>query len=91
VLSNAGHIAALVNPPGNPKASYFVGTRAGGVDADAWKEKATQKTGSWWEAWADWTIKHSRSQVAAPTTLGSPTQPVLTQAPGLYVRDQLPG
>ena len=91
VLSNAGHIAALVNPPGNPKASYFVGTRAGGVDADAWKEKATQQTGSWWEAWADWTIKHSRSQVAAPTTLGSPTQPVLTQAPGLYVRDQLPG
>ncbi len=91
VLSNAGHIAALVNPPGNPKASYFTGTRAGAVDADAWKEKATQKTGSWWEAWADWTTKHSRSQVAAPTTLGSPTQPVLTEAPGLYVRDQLPG
>ena len=25
VLSNAGHIASLVNPPGNPKASYFAG------------------------------------------------------------------
>ena len=24
-LSNAGHIASLVNPPGNPKASYFTG------------------------------------------------------------------
>lgn len=90
VLSNAGHIAALVNPPGNPKASYFVGTRAGTVDADRWREKAKQKAGSWWEAWADWTIKRSRAQVEAPKMLGSKTQPVLTPAPGLYVRDQLP-
>ncbi|MDQ1538524.1 MAG: poly[(R)-3-hydroxyalkanoate] polymerase subunit PhaC [Actinomycetota bacterium] len=90
VLSNAGHIAALVNPPGNPKASYFVGGRGGAVDADSWREKATKKTGSWWEAWADWTIKRSRTQIAAPKTLGSQKQPVLTKAPGLYVRDQLP-
>jgi polyhydroxyalkanoate synthase len=90
VLSNAGHIAALVNPPGNPKASYFVGARAGTVDADAWREKAKQKTGSWWEAWADWTIRHSRAEVAAPKTLGSKAQPVLDEAPGLYVRDLLP-
>src|SRR5450631_2913490 len=90
VLSNSGHIAGLVNPPGNPKASYFVGTRAGTVDADTWREKAKQKSGSWWQAWADWTIKHSRAQVVAPKVLGSKVQPVLTEAPGLYVRDQLP-
>jgi polyhydroxyalkanoate synthase len=90
VLSNAGHIAGLVNPPGNPKASYFVGARAGAVGADTWREKATQKSGSWWEAWADWTIKHSRAQAGAPTILGSNAHPVLTGAPGLYVRDQLP-
>ena len=29
VLSNAGHIASLVNPPGNPKASYYIGGEAG--------------------------------------------------------------
>jgi polyhydroxyalkanoate synthase len=90
VLSNAGHIAGLVNPPGNPKASYFVGTRSGTVDADTWRSKAKQKTGSWWEAWADWTIKQSGAQVAAPETLGSAAHPVLTEAPGLYVRDKLP-
>jgi len=90
VLSNAGHIAALVNPPGNPKASYFVGRREGVVDADTWREKAKQKTGSWWEAWATWTTKHSGAEVAAPKKLGSKAQPVLTEAPGLYVRDQLP-
>jgi polyhydroxyalkanoate synthase len=90
VLSNAGHIAGLVNPPGNPKASYFVGARAGAVDADTWREKATQKSGSWWEAWADWTIKHSRAQVVAPKIVGSTAHPVLIEAPGLYVRDRLP-
>ena len=26
-LSNAGHIASLVNPPGNPKASFYTGPR----------------------------------------------------------------
>ena len=30
VLSTSGHIAALVNPPANPKASF----RVGPVDAD---------------------------------------------------------
>jgi polyhydroxyalkanoate synthase len=90
VLSNAGHIAALVNPPGNPKASYFVGDGEGTVDADTWRQKAEQKTGSWWEEWARWTIEHSGLKVAAPKTLGSAEHPVLTEAPGLYVRDQLP-
>ena len=29
VLSNSGHIASLVNPPGNPKASYWLGPKPG--------------------------------------------------------------
>ena|SRR5437899_11556701 len=31
VLSNAGHIASLVNPPGNPKASYYTGGAQGPI------------------------------------------------------------
>jgi polyhydroxyalkanoate synthase subunit PhaC len=47
VLSSNGHIAALVNPPGNPKATYRV---AGVEDADpaAWVESAERHTDSWW-------------------------------------------
>ena len=90
VLSNAGHIASLVNPPGNPKASYFTGDGAGSVDADAWREGAVQHRGSWWEAWADWTVVRSGDQVAAPSSLGSAEHNILAEAPGLYVRDQLP-
>lgn len=88
VLSNAGHIAALVNPPGNPKASYFVGTDAGIVDADTWRENAEQKKGSWWQEWADWTVTYSGAEVAAPKKSGSPAHPALSAAPGLYVRDE---
>jgi polyhydroxyalkanoate synthase len=52
VLSNSGHIASLVNPPGNPKASYWLGPKPG-PDADAWLDAATQHTGTWWEVWAE--------------------------------------
>jgi len=89
VLSNAGHIAALVNPPGNPKASYFVGEGAGAVDADTWQASAEQKTGSWWQEWAGWMITYSGAKVAAPKKPGSAAHPVLNAAPGLYVKDQL--
>jgi polyhydroxyalkanoate synthase subunit PhaC len=40
VLSNAGHIASLVNPPGNPKATYWVGGKPE-VDPEQWRANAT--------------------------------------------------
>jgi polyhydroxyalkanoate synthase subunit PhaC len=88
VLSNAGHIASLVNPPGNPKASYYLG---GSVDGDPqeWLATATKHTGSWWEAWADWINERSGPLIGAPS-VGSAEHPPLVNAPGLYVRDLLP-
>jgi len=89
VLSNAGHIASLVNPPGNPKASYFTGDDLDG-DPQEWLATATKNTGSWWEAWADWISERAGSEVSAPGHEGSSAHPPLTQAPGLYVRDLQP-
>ena len=86
VLSNAGHIASLVNPPGNPKSSYFVGPLAGQLDPDEWLKSAEPRTGSWWEYWTDWVIERSGDQVPAPRQLGSATFPPLGPAPGEYVR-----
>lgn len=85
VLSNAGHIASLVNPPGNSKATHLTGPDTGTVDADTWRSRAVQQTGSWWKAWADWTIRHAGAHLAAPAR-----QPGLDDAPGCYVRDQTP-
>jgi polyhydroxyalkanoate synthase subunit PhaC len=85
-LSNAGHIASLVNPPGNPKASYFTGPLDPADDPDAWLAKADKRTGSWWEHWADWVTERSGGHVPAPENLGSEEHPAQAAAPGTYVR-----
>ncbi|MEZ5742453.1 MAG: alpha/beta fold hydrolase [Sphingomonadaceae bacterium] len=83
-LSNGGHVAALVNPPSNPKAHHF---EAPGTppDADAWEPTAERKTGSWWVGWADWVSERSGEMVAAPKKLGSKKFAASANAPGEYV------
>jgi polyhydroxyalkanoate synthase subunit PhaC len=90
VLSNAGHIQSLVNPPGNPKASYWTGGRPG-PSPHAWLDGAERHTGSWWEAWAEWVLPRSGEEVPAPDTAGSADHPPLEPAPGSYVHDRVPG
>ena len=50
VLSNGGHIQAILNPPDNPKASYFTSDSLPATAAQ-WRDAATQVTGSWWTLW----------------------------------------
>jgi polyhydroxyalkanoate synthase subunit PhaC len=85
VLSNSGHIQALVNPPGNPKASYY-SNEANPADPAAWLAGAEQTRSSWWVDWADWTLARSDSQRSKPRQLGHPNHPKIVSAPGEYVR-----
>ena len=89
VLSNAGHVANLVNPPGNPKASYSIGGEPG-ADPEHWRQTAEKRTGTWWEAWADWVLERSGEERPAPTAGGSADHPPLEPAPGSYVLDRTP-
>ena len=89
VLSYSGHIASLVNPPGNPKAYYWTGGPPG-QDPDQWLAGAQKQQGSWWEAWADWIAARSGDPRPRPETLGSVLHQELGPAPGLYVRDMAP-
>ena len=86
VLSYSGHIASLVNPPGNPKAHYWTGDSPG-PDPQQWLKNAEKHTGSWWEPWTDWLRSRSGDDRPAPGELGSGVNPVLDPAPGRYVRD----
>ena len=86
VLSNAGHIQSLVNPPGNPKASFYTGSELPS-DPGAWLATAEKHTGTWWTHWADWVIAQTSETKAAPGRLGSAEHPPLDDAPGCYVRD----
>jgi polyhydroxyalkanoate synthase subunit PhaC len=90
VLSHSGHIASLVNPPGNPKAHYWTGGTPG-ADPERWLAGAERQQGSWWEAWADWVAARAGARRPQPGTLGSERYPVSCPAPGLYVRDLVPG
>jgi polyhydroxyalkanoate synthase len=86
VLSSAGHVAALVNPPANPKARYR--TAPGGANPASpheWAEAAEQRTGSWWEDWARWLGERSGGERRAPKRLGKGRFRVLGPAPGRYV------
>ncbi|MEQ1541629.1 MAG: alpha/beta fold hydrolase [Novosphingobium sp.] len=90
VLSQSGHMQAILNPPGNPKAKYFVSTKSGHppADVDAWLKGTEEVAGSWWPFWMEWVQKRSGKQVAAPKSLGSKKHPAMEAAPGLYVLEQ---
>ena len=87
VLSTNGHIAALVNPPSNPKSSYRV---ADDVSAEAsdWAELAPTEKGSWWPDYAGWLGARSGDPRPAPEVLGNERFRVLEDAPGSYVLDR---
>jgi poly[(R)-3-hydroxyalkanoate] polymerase subunit PhaC len=84
ILSNAGHIASLINPPGNPKAHFFAGPEPI-ADPDGWYEKAERQQGTWWQDWAAWVTPRSGEERDAPAKLGSRKHKAAEPAPGTYV------
>ena len=84
VLSTAGHIQSVVNPPKGSKRKYFLNPEVPEHPAD-WLEDATQHDGSWWPHWYDWFKERAEGTKAAPKKLGSRQHPTLCDAPGTYV------
>lgn len=87
VLCNSGHVQSLINPPGNPKATFHVDSSRA-KSASEWLEKAVQREGSWWPDWLAWTKKRSGALVARPAALGSLDHRPLCDAPGRYVMER---
>jgi polyhydroxyalkanoate synthase len=87
VLSTSGHIAAIVNPPGNKRASFRTADGDTPAASEDWLDKATVQPGTWWEDWDQWLAEHSGETRPAPQRLGSSGHPVLGDAPGEYVHE----
>jgi polyhydroxyalkanoate synthase len=85
VLSSAGHIAGIVNPP-SPKARHWT-NRSLPDDPDAWLAGAEIHEASWWEDWAGWIEGHGGTR-RRPPKLGSRRNPPLADAPGTYVLEK---
>jgi len=87
VLSTSGHIAAMVNPPGNAKASYQV-VKDSPEDPAEWLRRAETCHGSWWPDHADWLAERCGEEQAAPAELGGGGLAPICDAPGTYVYDR---
>jgi class II poly(R)-hydroxyalkanoic acid synthase len=95
VLSTSGHIASMVNPPGNPKARFQAAPvhAAGGryenpADPRAWLAAAQTTAGSWWTDYAHWLAERSGGRRNRPEKVGSEGYLPLDLAPGRYVLDR---
>jgi len=87
VLSTSGHIAAMVNPPGNEKARYQLAQECPD-DPKEWLRRAEARQGTWWSDYAGWLSEHCGEENAAPTEMGGSGLSPIGEAPGTYVYDR---
>ena len=81
VLTASGHIAGVVNHPGNHKYSYWTNPELPKTP-DHWLRDAVEHPGSWWDNWHQWHKAHAG-------TLSTVTEcklPAIEAAPGSYVK-----
>jgi len=87
VLSTSGHIASMVNPPGNPKATFQTASE-NPADPRKFLAAATTESGSWWPHYSAWLAARSGGLRKARVRLGRKGYEVLASAPGTYVHDR---
>ncbi|HRE16885.1 MAG TPA: hypothetical protein PLW86_07420, partial [Rhodocyclaceae bacterium] len=84
VLNLSGHVPTILNPPGNPKAKFIVGSRTAD-DVHLSVEQGELVNESWWPHWQKWLACRSGKLKSAKKTLGNKRFPPGTPAPGKYV------
>jgi len=86
LLSTSGHVAAMVNPPGNEKARYQM-AKESPEDPEEFLRRAETCHGSWWPDYAGWLAERCGEEKAAPAELGGGGLAPVGDAPGTYVYD----
>jgi len=87
VLSTSGHVAAMVNPPGNEKARYQIAKECP-EDPEQWLLHAETRHDSWWPDYTGWLAERCGEEKAAPEELGGGGLEPIADAPGTYVYDR---
>ncbi|MDR2107473.1 MAG: alpha/beta fold hydrolase [Holosporaceae bacterium] len=84
VLGGSGHVAGVINHPALNKYWYRVNQR--NIEtAREWFDTAEKIVGSWWNDWLDW-IKPAAGPLIDPPEVSD----FIRDAPGIYVKNQLP-
>jgi polyhydroxyalkanoate synthase len=86
VLSEAGHVAGIVNAPGRGKYGYYF-SKDDFKNPEQWKQSADFTKESWWPFWERWLEEKSKNLVNArmPRTFDDVD---LGDAPGCYVHQK---
>lgn len=84
VLSQSGHIQAILNPPGNPKSKFYRSNKRAPANVENWLGQAEEVAGSWWPFWGEWLKDRSGGMKDAPKQVGSTDHPPIEAAPGSY-------
>lgn len=87
VLSTAGHIQSLINPPGSSKRRYMTNPETP-ADPEEWLQNATEHDDSWWPYWVTWLKKLNATERNAPKKRRNKKFPPLRAAPGNYVHEK---
>jgi len=87
VLSTAGHIASLVNPPTNAKSTYRT-SKSNPADPEQFLRSAETQQGTWWGDYAAWLGERSGDTKRRPRKHGNARYQPLGAAPGTYVFDR---
>ncbi|WP_368660715.1 class I poly(R)-hydroxyalkanoic acid synthase [Paracoccus sp. (in: a-proteobacteria)] len=82
ILSESGHIAGIINPPGKVKYGHYLSHAGFDGTAEEWREHASYTPGSWWNHWGEWLGGHAGPMVPARSP-----QLSLAPAPGTYVHE----
>jgi polyhydroxyalkanoate synthase subunit PhaC len=83
-LAASGHIAGVVNPPGQGKYGHWHSAKHP-KSAEDWLKGAKYENDSWWPAWEKWVAKHSGGEVPARKPGDHKLTPI-EDAPGSYVQ-----
>lgn len=82
ILSQSGHIAGIVNPPGRIKYGHYTSDAGFQGGAQGWREGARFHEGSWWPTWGGWLAPRAGQMVPARHPGKG-----LGAAPGSYVHE----
>lgn len=86
ILSTAGHIQSLINPPGSSKRRYMTNADTP-ADHNEWLQGAAEHSGSWWPHWIDWLRTLEARDRLARVAPGNQKYVPIRPAPGCYVFD----
>ena len=85
VLSSAGHVLGIINPPVDPpKRHYWVADAHRSDRPEAWRSAARMQAGSWWGDWMAW-LKPRCGPLVDARPASDSMHPMITEAPGAYV------